>query len=106
MESLRVITKVDEPTAWCSGMVAVPKKSGQVRMYIERDVHLLPTVDKTLAQLHCATVFSKLDANYGFWQIPVANDSSHPTIVHLLVDIVSISCPLVLVLQLNTFKNV
>ena len=30
LESLGVITKEEEPTAWCSGLVAVPKKSGQV----------------------------------------------------------------------------
>ena len=28
MESLGVISKVDEPTEWCAGMVVVPKKNG------------------------------------------------------------------------------
>ena len=28
MESMGVISKVDEPTPWCAGMVAVPKKMG------------------------------------------------------------------------------
>lgn len=32
----------------------------------------LPKVDDTLAQLAGAKVFSKLDANSGFWQIPLA----------------------------------
>eukprot|EP00731_Ephydatia_muelleri_P038245 Em0690g2a len=32
----------------------------------------LPKVDENLAQLSGATVFSKLDANCGFWQIPLA----------------------------------
>ena len=32
MESIGVITKVTEPTPWCAGLVAVPKKSGQVRI--------------------------------------------------------------------------
>ena len=32
-------------------------------------------VDTTLAQLSGATVFSKLDANSGFWQIPLAKES-------------------------------
>lgn len=35
----------------------------------------LPKVDETLAQLVGATVFSKLDANSGFWQIPLATES-------------------------------
>jgi len=30
MESIGVISKVDEPTKWCAGMVAVPKKSGAI----------------------------------------------------------------------------
>ena len=32
MESLGVIAKVTKPTYWCAGMVAVPKRSGDVRM--------------------------------------------------------------------------
>ena len=35
----------------------------------------MPKVDTTLAQLTGATVFSKLDANSGFWQIPLAKES-------------------------------
>ena len=40
-----------------------------------REVHPLPTVDETLAQLSGARVFSKLDANSGFWQIPLTTSS-------------------------------
>ena len=40
-----------------------------------REVHPIPKVDETLAQLSGATVFSKLDANSGFWQIPLAPES-------------------------------
>ena len=35
----------------------------------------MPKVDTTLAQLTGATVFNKLDANSGVWQIPLAKDS-------------------------------
>jgi len=35
----------------------------------------LPKVDHTLAQLAGATVFSKIDANCGFWQIPFKESS-------------------------------
>jgi transposase InsO family protein len=84
MESMGVISKVDVPTPWCAGMVVVPKKDGSVRICVDlkplntavlREVHPLPRVDDTLAQLTGAKVFSKLDANSGFWQIPVAEDS-------------------------------
>ena len=40
-----------------------------------REVHPIPKVDETLAQLAGATVFSKLDANSGFWQIPLDEES-------------------------------
>lgn len=42
-----------------------------------REVHPIPKVDTVLAQLAGATVFSKIDANSGFWQIPLATES-HP----------------------------
>ena len=72
MESLRVISKVDQPTEWCAGMVVVPKKSGGLRICVDfkplnesvlREIHPLPSVDEILAQLEGAKVFSKLDAN-------------------------------------------
>ena len=84
MQELGVISPIEEPTPWCSGMVVVPKKSGQVRICVDyrvlnesvlREVHPLPKVDETLAQMTGAAVFSKLDANCGFWQIPLDESS-------------------------------
>ena len=40
-----------------------------------REVHPIPRVDEALAQLAGATVFSKLDSNSGFWQIPLSPES-------------------------------
>ena len=86
MESLGVISKVDKQTQWCAGMVVVPKKNGKVRICIDlkplnenvlREVQPTPKVDETLAQLTGAKVFSKLDANSEFWQIPLS-ESSRP----------------------------
>ena len=65
-------------------MVAVPKKSGAIRICVHlkrlnqcvmREVHPLPKVDNTLAKLSGARFFSKLDANSGFWQIPLSQKS-------------------------------
>ena len=84
MESEEIISRVDIPTPWCSGMVPVPKKSGAVRICVDlkhlnasvlREVYPLPTVDDTLGQLTGATIFSRLDANSGFWQIPLCPES-------------------------------
>jgi hypothetical protein len=88
MESLGVISKVETPTEWCAGMVVVPKKDGTVRICIDlkslnssvlRETHPLPKVDDLLAQLSGSKLFSKLDANSGFWQIPLAEHSHHLT---------------------------
>ncbi len=32
MEELGVVTRVEEPTEWCAGMVVVPKAKGKVRI--------------------------------------------------------------------------
>ena len=32
MESLGVIANIEEPTSWCAAMIAVPKRSGDIRM--------------------------------------------------------------------------
>ena len=88
MESLGIISKVDTPTPWCAGIVVVPKKGKTVRICVDlkplntsvlRETHPLPKVDDTLAQLTGAKVFSKLDANSSFWQIPLAEKSHHLT---------------------------
>ena len=90
METLGVISKIQEPTDWCSGMVVVPKSDGKVRICVDltrlnqsvrRERHPLPAVDQVLAQLAGATVLSKLDANSGFWQIqhPESPDSAKLT---------------------------
>ena len=84
MQKLGVIQKVSEPTPWCSGMVPVPKRSGKVRICVDlkplnqnvlREIHPIPKVDDILAQLSGAKIFSKLDANSGFWQIPLTEKS-------------------------------
>ena len=65
-------------------MVVFPKKSEKVRICVDfkalndnvlREVHLIPKVDETLAPLAGATVFSKLDVNSGFWQVPLSKES-------------------------------
>ena len=71
VEQMQIISKVDEPTEWCAGMVVVPKADGKVRICVDltklnesilREYHPLPNIDHTLAQLAGATIFSKLDA--------------------------------------------
>ena len=84
MEKMGVISKIITPTPWCAGMVVVPKRSGAVRICVDlkplnesvvREPHPIPKVGDTLALLYGVTVFSKLDANSGFWQIPLSETS-------------------------------
>ena len=35
MELMRVISKMEEPTPWCTGMVVVPKKTGTIRICVD-----------------------------------------------------------------------
>ena len=85
MERLGVISRVEDPTEWCAGMVVVPKANGQVRICVDltklnenvcRERHQLPAVEQTLAQIAGAQVFTKLDAKSGFWQIPLSEESA------------------------------
>ena len=88
MEKSGVISKVLEPTEWCSGLVVVPKPSGDVRICVDltalnkavkREIHPMATVDENLAKIQGSSLFTKLDANSGFWQIPLDDSSRHLT---------------------------
>ena len=81
MEDAGVIVRVEEHTDWCAPMVVVPKKD-DVRICVDltklnesvrRERHEMPSVEYTLEQLSDARIFSKLDANSGFWQVPLAD---------------------------------
>ena len=84
MQHLGVISPVQEPTPWCAAIVVVPKEARQSRFVwisshltsVLCEVHPMPKVETTLAQLSGAKIFNKLDANSGFWQVPLANEST------------------------------
>ena len=84
MERAGVISKVTELTPWCAEMAVVPKQGRAVRVCVDlkglnenvlRETHLIPGVDDTLAKLTGATVFTKVDANSVFCQIPLSEGS-------------------------------
>ena len=80
MEETGIIEQIQEPTDWCTGTVIVPKKDGGVwictdykklNAEIKRERYVLPTVEDILHKLRGSTIFTKLDATSGFWQIPM-----------------------------------
>lgn len=79
-----VIELVNEPCAWVSPMVIVPKADGEIRICIDmrqankvivRERHPLPTLDDILPQLSGAKFFSKLDIKNAFHQIELSQKS-------------------------------
>ena len=87
MESRDIITKVEEPTAWISSMVAVvkPRKvrvcidPKDLNKAIQRPKYQIPTLEEILPQLADARIFSVLDAKDGFHQVKLDTPSSYLT---------------------------
>ena len=88
METLGVISSIEEDTDWCAGIVVAPKKNGKIRLCVDlsrlnksvrREVFPLPHVEDALASLASAKFFSKMDANSGFWQIKLNSKSRELT---------------------------
>lgn len=78
LEEEQTIVPVGEPTHWCAPIVLVPKPSNGERICedltrlnknIQREFYPIPTLNNCLEQLKTDSVFSKLDANSGYWQI-------------------------------------
>jgi len=73
---------------WASPIVLVPKKDGQLRFCVDyrrlnditvSDTYPLPRMDDCIDSLGDANVFSTLDCNSGYWQIPVAEQDRDKT---------------------------
>lgn len=84
LEKEGIIEKVERPTDWCAPMVPVLKKNGNVRICVDlkklneavkREHFMLPNLDDISPRLAGSTLFSKLDASSGFYQIPLHPDS-------------------------------
>ena len=84
MEQNGVITRQIEPTDWVSSMVKVvtPKKMRicmdpqDLNQAIKREHYPLLTVEEVVSRMPKAKYFSELDANQGFWQIKLDEESS------------------------------
>jgi len=83
-------TKVVRPSTseWASPVVVVPKKDGSPRFCVDyrrlnavtkKDSYPIPRMEVFIESLGDARVFSKLDCNAGYWQIPMALDDINKT---------------------------
>lgn len=88
MEDLGVIERIEQVTQWCAPRVIAKKKNNTLRIYVDyaelnkqivRERFIMPTVEESLAKLGDAHVFSKLDGNSGYWQVPLAPASRELT---------------------------
>ena len=84
MEKRGVIRRVGEPTDWVSSMAIVEKPDGSLRICldprhlnkaIKREHFQLPTIEDITTRMANAKWFTKLDANRGYWQIPLDEES-------------------------------
>ncbi|KAI4884219.1 hypothetical protein NFI96_005617 [Prochilodus magdalenae] len=84
MEDIGVIAKQTEPTDWVNSMVTVDKLNKlricidpqDLNKAIRREHYPLRTVEEIVAEMPNAKVFSVLDANHGFWQVQLDDESS------------------------------
>ena len=86
MLQARVITPSN--AEWASPVILVPKPDGSLRFCVDyrklnsitvRDSYPMPRMDECIDSLGSATVFSTLDCNSGYWQLPVAKEDQDKT---------------------------
>ena len=86
MLDLGAIRPSDSP--WCSAVVLVKKKNGELRFCIDlrklnlrtvKDAYSLPRIDETLERLKGSCVFSSLDLKSGYWQVEIDEESKKYT---------------------------
>ena len=85
MEMDGVIKKVDQPTEWVNSVVVVEKPGSKklricldprpLNEAIQREHYKMPTIEEITTRVAGATVFSKLDANHGYRQVPLDEES-------------------------------
>ena len=85
MEKDGVIAKVDIPTEWVNSLVIVKKPNAALRIcldrrdlnkVIKREYFQLLSWEEISGRIADAQFFTKLDANHGYWQIPLHQESS------------------------------
>ena len=84
-----IIEKViDQPTPWISPIVCTPKKDGGIRLCvdmraaneaIERERHIMPTIQDFKAEVNGSKFFSKIDLKQAYHQLELEPESRYVT---------------------------
>ena len=86
MLELGIIEESSSP--WMAPMVFVPKKSGELRLCVDyrelnkrtvKDAYPLPRPDEAQDRLAGSAVFSTLDLQNGYWQVPISEEDRPKT---------------------------
>ena len=87
MKKLGVITVSEGPSEWCCPMVVAAKSNRKIRICsdltklnksVQRELYPMATMETSLSKIR-GNYFSKIDANAGFWQIPLEKTSRELT---------------------------
>jgi hypothetical protein len=54
----------------------------KINEVLQEDARPIPNIQEVMDRLHGSTIFSKLDAASGFWQIPLDKSCRHLTAFH------------------------
>ena len=88
LENCGIIKKVTEPTQWVNPMVCVRKSNGRIRLCIDpfqlnkailREHFPMSSIDDICTRLNGSQYFSVLDANMGYYQLKLNEQSSFYT---------------------------
>ena len=83
-----IIEKVVGATPWLSQLIAIPKKSGDLRLVLDMRVPntalvrrriQIPTVNEILQKMEGAKVFTEVDLSQGYLQLTLAEESRYIT---------------------------
>ena len=86
LKDQNIIADVDKPTEWVSNIVIVEKKSGALRLCldrrplnaaIKRERHAIPTPADVQAQLSGKNAFTVVDMKDGYWHVKLSDESSY-----------------------------